>query len=505
MKNYFSKFITPTQYKEEDKYKISSNLLPSVILCSFNLVVRLFILYKLCSIFGLIFGFCLTIFTFKIFQTFVKIIFKLDPTNFNDNLWVNDKEILNCTVACVLTIEDFDKKEIKKIIKKKVFDIFPKISASLVTLFGELYWNTPQIDLLSQDQKDEIFESRVFERIIEEKNLKNLYDEMLNKHPNPFICPIEFHIIGLKDSNTKGYLLVKATHAFSDGLGFIAMLGFIDTEFSLDKYSAFLKRTFDFKYYFYSFIQFLQGLIYGLPWLINMYTSLLVKKENKYKSFVNKTVDSISIANVSTAVTIDLEKIKHISKKTKVTVNDLMVYLVMRTLKKVDPNSENITVLIPIGFSNLPTKTEEVVLKNRASGIITKIKLPGDNDKNLKCFDLLNLMYIARFTQILFYLLSYFPHFYLAKFLSKQSYPQMTLTNVPGHVKNIKLGKSTVVNMYPLSNAQVLNIFCAVVSYSGKINVSFSIDKANEKFGIYPERLNEILLKTYDELVSNYS
>eukprot|EP00340_Litonotus_pictus_P010365 CAMPEP_0170519610 /NCGR_PEP_ID=MMETSP0209-20121228/4970_1 /TAXON_ID=665100 ORGANISM="Litonotus pictus, Strain P1" /NCGR_SAMPLE_ID=MMETSP0209 /ASSEMBLY_ACC=CAM_ASM_000301 /LENGTH=512 /DNA_ID=CAMNT_0010805547 /DNA_START=19 /DNA_END=1557 /DNA_ORIENTATION=- len=484
--------------------------------------VRIILLVYLTTILGFLYALIITISAAHLFRFTISTLLGLDNLNIGDKIFVFENGNQNVTVGGVLHIDDYDYETIRKQVKERLFYKIPKLSSKLVQYFGEFFWDTPRMKNIPQEERDRIAESRIRRvKVKEEKGLKEYLQDQINLPLCIFECPIEFHLIEIeedgitKEQPQKGCLLLKLDHTFSDGMGIIGMIGFLDNEFDINKYPEFMRKKLGWSFYLKAFIDYLLAPTLGLIWYIR-YSIEISKQHLKYKPFYDAeqgTRKASKVCRISDIASFDLEPIKAFGKRNKTTLNDLIVYSLFKTLKKISPDSKKILTLIPIGFSNLPTKPEEIELYNKTSGLVDNLQLPELNDHDYnhsnsdsstndksskyKIVDVFGALYRVRFLFVLCYVLSDLIPFSAMKAIQLQVTPELSVSNAPGATKELRIGRCKVYKVYPITNTSFLGIFVAMCSYMGQVHVFTSIDKAID---IDPDEFSRMYGQTLNNL-----
>eukprot|EP00340_Litonotus_pictus_P004565 CAMPEP_0170524978 /NCGR_PEP_ID=MMETSP0209-20121228/10443_1 /TAXON_ID=665100 ORGANISM="Litonotus pictus, Strain P1" /NCGR_SAMPLE_ID=MMETSP0209 /ASSEMBLY_ACC=CAM_ASM_000301 /LENGTH=429 /DNA_ID=CAMNT_0010813991 /DNA_START=149 /DNA_END=1435 /DNA_ORIENTATION=+ len=408
----------------------------------------------------------------------------------------------NVTIGGVIYLSDFDHDTVKAQVKLKLFDQLPKLSAKLIAFMGDYFWDTPQVVQRTKVERDEIAETRITSaQVKDNQELKKYLEEQVNLPMCQFERPIEFHIIEIQEASDDlkhGCLYIKLDHSFSDGLGMCGMLGFLDNDFDISKYPDFMRKKMGVSYYIKAVWDFFLAMTYGWVWNF--------KKDSKYKNNTNKykplyhdlpnnSKRYSRQSKISDIYSFNMHSIKAFCKKNKVSVNDLLVYSVLKALKGISPATKEILTCIPVGFTNLPHKIGDVDLCNKAYGILDYVLLPDsevdsheDKATKYKLLDIPSSMFKVRNLQMLTVIMTVLIPFPVLKNLQSQIGPEVTITNVPGPMKEMKIGKCRMTRMCPISNSSFFGIFVSICSYMNQVNVYTSIDR--DVVDIDPDRFS---------------
>lgn len=479
------------QYLEKNEIiELPSKHFPSFLSYTIYYIIRVSILFIFFQYLGFIYGLISTFVCFIIYKYLMKHLFKLEFTNIQDKVFINQNSLLSINICGVIYIKDFDKEEIRKTLVVNVFNRIPKMKASLVAFLADFYWNTPQVSMFSKEKSDEIINKRIIDvQLDNEECLHDYMEKEVNKTLNPFITPIEYHIIEYKnssdDKDKKGCVFMKVEHSFSDGLGLVSLFGIIEDEFSIDKYPRILRRKINKVSYYFKLllIDMVKGLTIGLYSIFKLYIDILFNKKSyiPFNEAKKKNPVNSGITLLSKGLTLNLKKLKTFSKKNKTSINDLFIYSLFKSLKEHSPESKTICALIPVGISNLPNNATEVQLYNKASCYIDLFELPdsllSNENKSFKLIDMINNVYKANILDLFNYITGEFCHYGLLKYFQKYTYPEMAISNIPGHEKHVSFGKCLVTNLYAIPSCGALNAFCAATSYCDYINFQFCIEK----------------------------
>jgi hypothetical protein len=500
---------------------------PSFTTYTLRYVIRSAVFFCLVYYFGFIIGTILTILSIFLYKESLKYILKLEWTNYEDKFTINQDSKYNITLAATMTIEDFDKTEIRKEIKEKLFDQVPKLSSHLVAFFADFYWTTPQVRYYSNDKKEKILKERIVDVKMKEQDYNEFLESEINTHLNPFICPIKFYIVEIENNDKlsnskKGVVLLKLDHSLGDGLGLTSLIGFLDKNFDIEKYPAIMRRrSGGVTYYIKTIYDYILAIVFGLYGIIR-YLILSKSKEYQYQGFYkykkNCKIDKPSkyyfshcsnnsgLCLISNTITIDLKRVKDFSRKYKISINDFLVYCILKTYKDLSPESKYVSYMIPVGFTGLPKSIKEMNLYNQSSGYLELIKLPEATkhedyinvaSTKFKLVDVIGNLYKVRTVQMMNWLLDEFCHNVLFNLFRYINYPEFTISNVPAQEREIYIGKCKVSNIIPLASSSAISAFIAICSYNGQLNIKISMDTNT---GFDPDK---VMAKTY-KIINDY-
>lgn len=512
------KLITP---------ELPAHYFPSFLAKTLNFLARIFLLalsYYYCGLFLFMFAYFLVIFTFKYL---VIAVFKLELVNNKDKYFINQNNLYSRNSSSIYFIENFDKEELNLKLRENLFDRIPKLQANLVSFLGDFYWNTPQVAYFSKEKKEEIINNRIINVTIkDESELIGYVEKQINIMSNPFTQPLEYHIIEYENqsknninnisnntdsdnsyinnnNNTiKGAIYSKINHSFTDGLGVVCLTGFLDDHYDTHKFPRILRRNINmFAYYaHFIFIDLVKGFIY---YIISIFKKDEFYNKKKYAIYENKPSKINSgMTIITNSLKLETQVIKTISKVYKTTMNEVFLYIILKALKQISPESEIVKPLLPVGIGELPKIPSDVDLSNKASAIVDYVHLPDSNSdlsKNkLKCVNMAKNLYKAKVLETKKFFMAEFLHFDYLKYLQMKSNPDMTISNVPAQEKPIIIGKGVVTNINALPSCGNLNTFCNVISYCDNFNINFSCEK---NIGIDPAKFLKIVNDILEDII----
>lgn len=355
-------------------------------------LIKFFLFFYLVYYNGFIIGFILFYSSVFIYHRFLELYLNANMLIQTDKIFLGDKPIERINLVGISDLVDFDKDKIKEKLKEAVIKV-PKLNSKLVYFLGNYFWQQPKLNEdkslryknISKDNKSNNnnikFEERFNNVLVKEvRSLRN-YHEALDYAHKQINIPLELdvnsfecHLINYTDSNERrnGAVVFKMDHALSDGMGVLSLLLCLADNFNLDLFPAKLKKFPNFfKRMIITFVSFFQFILFG--WKI-LYRLIINKSNNKLFTNDNRT----GIANISKKTEeFDLNSIKKISKHFNITLNDAIITIISATLKKISPDSKDISLVLPVGNTAMPKNLNEVnnILKNSASGVNTLISL----------------------------------------------------------------------------------------------------------------------------------
>lgn len=495
--------------------ELPDNYFPNKIAHKLNSWIRLIIIIFLSYKLGFLYGIGVSYIIFFTFRYMIQIIFKLESTSYQDLLFINQKTLYNMNICGCFDIEHFDKIELRREFEDKLFNNVPKLHASLTHFLADYYWNTPQVKNFTELEKKEIMRHRIID--VEKKNskdcLKDYIEKQVNTVMNPFISPIEFHLIEYKDNNTDtkqkhGNLFLKIDHCFSDGLGLVVLFGLLEKNYSMDKYPKILRhKVNNFLYYLQVFLfDITRVFITVIPLVILNVIKSLMQEKKRFIPYVeaNKLYPNKSgVCIISDVLTVEFKKLKAVSKMHKISINDIYIYSLLRALKEYSPESDSIQTLIPVGMSNMPKHIKDVELYNKVAFLFELYDLPKINNKKdnnkYKSIDIMSDMYKVRFIEVLYKFLREILDHKTIQNLHKER-GDITISNLPAREKHLKIGKCLVTNVHSLSSCSSMNSFALATTYCEHINFQLSFDI---NMNVNPNYVLNTMKNIFDEMIQS--
>lgn len=442
-------------------------------------------------------GFPFTYFLFFLWRKVIGYVYKIEYLSYFDKFYVHVDLSNSFNIGTVLVIENFNADKVKLKVEE-LFHKIPKLCASARVAFTEYCWNTPRVSLLNIVELDAIIAKRIRIVSIQESEFDQFVEKEANIPLDPFITPFEFIIISFTDNPSKGALYNKTDHCASDGLGIVSMLGFLDDEFSLDKYPSILRKSIPFHVnLLWTLKDYLIAFTYGC--LVVLFTSATIK--SIYNGFGRKV--TTKKGRFLKGKTILLSEIKEASKKLKLTINEIYIAAFFSTLKELSPSSKKISLLIPMGFSSLPESTDKIQLYNQVSGFLGTVRLIDDVIKDTKIIKedircLITSTYKISAYRILSYLSFGFINTRLLKFFVDSANIDCVITNVPGQEKQIKIGGGNLVSCFTACCPSTVKAFLAVGSYNGNVHMSIGVDENQE---LTPKQIMDLMYEKLIEVI----
>lgn len=451
--------------------------------------IRILGLYLIFSNFAIIPSFIFIVLLNIIFYYCVYFIYKHELLNPVDKCFVNKDIKKSLIIGGYSIVENFNKEKIILAMKQRFFYKIPKLLASLRVIFGDYCWNTPLIPLLSNEEKEKIINRRIIHKEIYEKDLLVHITEVLNERINCFDTPFEFHLISFKDNHNKGAVYFKSDHTFIDGLGSIALFGYLDDEFDFEKYPMILRRQFSrYERIIYlikdTFLSLTIGLVQNIIQVIKYYIDIY-KNQNLLSKGMRKA--NSQIVNFSISKYYSISSIKSVSKVNEMSINEYLSSVILSAFKRILKNKTELLTAIPVGFTSFPKTIEDIELYNSASSVFKKLSL-NDYDANpeknyilkQEIRSMVKNSFMARSNKFLLYYMSLFFTTSFNKMIADIFTMETVISNVPRQEKHMYIGGGKVIELVPVVNNGINNSFVNISSYSGSIIVTASVDQSQD-------------------------
>lgn len=463
-----------------DKHLGKTN--PTFLLSLVNTVIRITLYYLGCQLFGFVNGTFIVFTFFFVWRQAINKIYEVKYLTFFDKMFVSMDRTESFNLGGFAYLGNFDSNRVKNAIIENLFKRIPKLSASLRVIFTEYCWNTPLVARQHQDIQKEIYLKRIKQVSLKESEVDDYIEKEANKPLDVFDAPIEFHIITITDKEKLGILYTKIDHCFSDGLGNVSLFGFLDDNFSLDKYPAILKKKIPMHLFIISQIKdYTLGLLIGIFELA--YAGVILK--SYYKGFSKPiTTKKGKLARISC---VELADIKKVSKKIGLTVNEIYIGCIFAAMKELSPESEKLSIMIPMGNTTLPETVDKIQLQNSAMAFMGVVRLISDVQKDSKILkeDIRGMVSKTYKIAALKMNMAFFFGLLNTRLIKTfiKNYPlDCVITNVPGQEGLMTIGGCPALENYSAVIPATNKCFIAIGSYNGKISVGIGLDE-NQPLG----------------------
>ena len=450
----------------------------------------------------------------------MKILNEADKANVGDDL----SEIMLLT-GCVL-IKDFDLERIMQLLRK-VFFRNTKLRSQLRYWFLNFWW--VEVDY-SEDRFNELvtvdYTKKNFEEVISEAR-KKVNDRLDLSKQGIQVTVYSFSDSNYKSGKSMGALVCRCDHCFSDGLGFVSLLYLMDENLSNDHFPKSIKqidRNFSitnklvkFAFVFKNLIEFI---IFG--WI----KAIKLTIRRQHSTVFNKP--HTGLASVSTPLTIPLNQIKSLSKTLGMTINELLMVIISKSLNTIDPYVNSYTLAIPIGNTAPVFSIENAPLRNSNSAITFGLPLINDlrnkgqlDNVLLELRGLVTSIVIKNFLKYLAWVICETLPTYLYKrivFDTTKKSIDFSVSNMPGPCRKLLYGKEKKkcndglnenvvedVNLLPMQVEKIVP-FCSSGSFRGFASVFSYLEEIivipifDASQGVDPERFKDIISDVIREL-----
>lgn len=291
--------------------------------------------------------------------------------------------------------------------------------------------------------------------------------------------------------------MFKNDHSFSDGMGMVSLLFVFSDNFTNDFFPQSMKKKSNLSGFWNSLLEFFKFMLFGWH---TLYKIASLKATSKIF-----TKRPSGVTQIAKTLEFDLSTFKETAKKLNLTINELVLNLISCTLKKMDPESKNYTICIPIGNTKAPKSIKKTPVRNLMSGITFSMSLIDNiKEESFKVTgELKKLISTKLVTEFLTYfgifLNELFPYRWY-KYIACQIADKVDLTvsNMPGPTKPLTYQGMELMSMVPLVSTGPNKAFVCVFSYVDKIWITAEFDKI---MGPCAEEFSKILKEKYETLI----
>jgi NRPS condensation-like uncharacterized protein len=462
-------------------------------------VCKLYLIYYLISKLGIFLGLLSLFIIFYIRTKFFKIFFNLEKLPGSDLCFVSHNKYDRLNLIGVLLIDNFDRQKLSKVIKKGIESV-PRFHNQLVEKFYSYFWKpispteaSSRVKILSPMKSEEEFLNYC-------KAEANNYLDIF-KEP-PFVIEI------VPFGENKGGIMFKLEHLLSDGLGVIGLLCLLSDNYDKSIFPQVMQKNVIplYKRFLNELLIDISFIYYG-PYLLisqQFMTSCRTPMKDRKRPIGNTTLDS--------SKHYDLNMTKKLTKKLGITVNDLILMIISKSLSKICfkegyTDVTNFTSFIDIGKASLPNNIEELEIGNNTTGIV--FNLPVVKDIPQECKSITQLLRgqiqnvglanaIVKLADFLYEFLPLDVNIKITKTLTDNI--DFDYSNIPGPLKEISLDGCKAYSLLTYATVSMLSMSCfTVVSYNGKhvlvVGVNDAIDFDKKLFIEYFDH-------EYQELIS---
>ena len=461
-------------------------------------IIKLFCMVKIIFNYGLFFGSSIIFFILTFYYFIIEYLFNIEYLSFDKTL-LGFSNRDQYTINLVLCLNgDFNEENIKSRIINNMIKKIPKLQSKIVYIFFNYYWKKFPIN-------DKMLKETI--QIIELNSKLNL-EEFLQNEVNKRLdtlndYPYKINIIKFNqptiDSNCTGCIHLKCDHVLSDGLGILSLLMCLADDFNTDFYPKVFKnkKPLTFLMELRDTILFPFYLIYAF--YVVFFNSSFDKTE--YKLFYNYHHDGETRFQMTEWYDLDIMKI--IRNKYKVSFNSAAVGLFLKSEKDVLQNINSLNIVLPVGYTLIPKKIEEIQLKNLARGFLLNLPLIDNLDKlpELHKIIISNLGNTSiTYLPIFFYkILSQLFILKILNFLANNIIinVDMLISNVPGPEIPIKICNCILTDFYPVVSTGRMKAFIMITSFCKKFRYVISFDKSvgydiNELINALSNNINNV-------------
>lgn len=448
----------------------------------------LFILNKIGVLYG-IFSIYLTLVTYHYFMW--KLL-GLTYLSFDKSLIgfsSRDQYSINLCV-CFDDSQNFNQNLFKDRIINQLINKIPKLHSKIVYKFLNFYWQVVH--------PSEAYKKIKFIDLKDKLDLEKFLKSSVNVRLETFNkIPYEIYII--KYTSTKGgALYLKFDHIMSDGLGFLSLLCLLADDFNLDVFPKILhiKHSYNFLVELKDTLLFPLGILFAVYTIISTSNDKTDYKIMYHPKHFGETKYAISNW-------FDVSQMKKLRQKYKVSFNDCAVGVFLKSQKILLPKTTALNIVIPCGYTKLPTKPEEIELKLLAQGFMMKLPLISDFSLLNKVHKIISFnIFHTTITSIPLFLFRLFSEFLPVTIVNQiGNYiifkTDLLISNVPGPDREVSVCGYRMTDFYPIVSAGRMKAFVTVASYNKKFRYIISFDKSvsydpKETVGTIENIMNDI-------------
>jgi len=419
-------------------------------------------------------------------------ILKLRMLKAFDKVFVGDNPSEFMNLVGTLHLKNFDIEYIKKTIKV-AFNKNKKLGSRLIYRYSNYYW-----------EETEFTEER-FNKIVRTVPGRKDFDEAMEYAIEEVNHKLELSQNGIQidilpfTEGKDGVLVFKCDHSFSDGLGMVTLLFTLCNNITPEHFPKSLKNksaqgTLVFLYSVFQCLIFGWGILYQL-----------MTRKAKSKIFNKKASGHSHIAK---PLKLSLTKVKEVTKKLNITINEFALTLVSATLKKFDPQTEDYSIVIPIGNTRATSDISKAPIKNLMGGISFSMSLIEDieKDKDKVLNEMKTLLRNKIVSDITFHLTSFFNEILPFKIMKSMGMDlstkvDMTISNMPGPTKPLFYGDMELETMIPINTVGPNKAFAVLFSYKDTLWFTPEFDRNQGQDPVkFRDTLNEIFENLYASL-----
>ena len=437
-------------------------------------MIKIFLVYKILSYFGIILGIPLTYIIFTTYHFLIKKLLNLEYLSFDKSLiGYCSRDQYNINLIMVFK-GNFNPDEIKKEIEERLINQIPKLHSRVVYKFFNYYWK--------EFPPNEAIKQIFFTSLKSKDEIENYLEKHLNFRINTLeTFPFEIRIIEFneKTDSISGAIHFKFDHILSDGLGLLSLCFCLCDDYSPEIYPKILRVK-----YTYSFIrEILDTILFPLFSLYALFIVLTSSNERtEYKPMYNYHHYGISRFQMSKWY--PLNSIKKLRAKYSVSFNTCVVGILLKAHKELLENIHFLNVIIPCGHTTLPLTVKDVKLKNLAQGFMMCLPCIDNFNELTKLHKIINThIFNTTITSIPIFAFRMMSEFLPAKILNFIGNniifkSDILISNIPGPESKLKVCGCEMIDCYPVVSPGRMKAFFTISSFNGYFRYIAAFDKS---------------------------
>lgn len=437
-------------------------------------MIKIFLVYKILSYFGIILGIPLTYIIFTTYHFLMKKLLNLEYLSFDKSLiGYCSRDQYNINLIMVFK-GNFNPDEIKKAIEERLINQIPKLHSRVVYKFFNYYWK--------EFPPNEAIKQIFFTSLKSKDEIENYLEKHLNFRINTLeTFPFEIRIIEFneKTDSISGAIHFKFDHILSDGLGLLSLCFCLCDDYSPEIYPKILRVK-----YTYSFIrEILDTILFPLFSLYALFIVLTSSNERtEYKPMYNYHHYGISRFQMSKWY--PLNSMKKLRAKYSVSFNTCVVGILLKAHKELLENIHFLNVIIPCGHTTLPLTVKDVKLKNLAQGFMMCLPCIDNFNELTKLHKIINThIFNTTITSIPIFAFRMMSEFLPAKILNFIGNniifkSDILISNIPGPESKLKVCGCEMIDCYPVVSPGRMKAFFTISSFNGYFRYIAAFDKS---------------------------
>jgi hypothetical protein len=442
----------------------------------FYWVLKMYILYKLITYFGLFLGVTIGLIMSYLFMFAISKIYNLEPFNTCDLCFIGWRDEYDFFLTSVMIFEGQGKDKFKENFIKNGIGHFVKLRQKPIFLLGNYYWKT-----FSEDEaKGQILE-------LDGKGLNSSEDIMnyVNNNLSDKLFSLnefQYKVFLAENDIGQTIVIIINDHALTDGMGLVCLNCKLTDGFTMEKFPPLKKK---------SIIDRVRQVIefpFYLPFcMIKVF--LLRSGKTPFKFISGPTGQK----KVYRTKRFDFPPIYKITKQLNCTFNDYMLAVISKVAKqycqRFGYNNNSINIICPVSLRDPPKTEEELRLTNESGAACIQIPFIDDhhNPESIKKIKYITDKYLKshRFAETLNYTTGFVNQF-LPNLVSRQvilassRHFDFVVSNVPGPKDPIYMSGLKLVDQLLFMRPGTHSSFIAIMTYMNKVNIWIGYDEGIE-------------------------